>query len=158
MHGDLCKHIGIDSSTDHFYQIEVQVITNPCSKLEKRPNTLFFACYRFFMFFLKLIFHIIQLFRKSSVAHTIITVCVLFHVNMFDHTQYSLISLFPKIFLSEIVSEYDQEIPQSQTADKLRHSEEEPHNNHETPGRRTKQSNQLSLPHQDGCKTRMNLK
>ena len=27
--------------------------------------------------------------------------------------------------------------------------EEEPHNNHETPGRQTKQSNQLSLPHQD---------
>ena len=27
-----------------------------------------------------------------------------------------------------------------------RHHEEEPHNNHETPGRQTKQSNQLSLP------------
>ena len=26
--------------------------------------------------------------------------------------------------------------------------EEEPHNNHETPGRQTNQSNQLSLPHQ----------
>ena len=26
------------------------------------------------------------------------------------------------------------------------HREEEPHNNHETPGRQTKQSNQLSLP------------
>ena len=33
--------------------------------------------------------------------------------------------------------------------------EEEPHNNHETPGRHTKQSYQLSLPHQDDCKTRM---
>ena len=32
------------------------------------------------------------------------------------------------------------------------HREEEPHNNHETPGRQTKQSNQLSLPHQDDCK------
>ena len=30
---------------------------------------------------------------------------------------------------------------------------EEPHNNHETPGRQTKQSDQLSLPHQDDCKT-----
>ena len=30
----------------------------------------------------------------------------------------------------EIVNEYDQEIPQSQTADKSRHREEEPHNNH----------------------------
>ena len=32
------------------------------------------------------------------------------------------------------------------------HREEEPHNNHKTPGRQTKQSNQLSLPHQDDCK------
>ena len=31
--------------------------------------------------------------------------------------------------------------------------EEEPHNNHEKPG-----SNQLSLPHQDDCKTRMDIK
>ena len=30
--------------------------------------------------------------------------------------------------------------------------EEEPHNTHETPGRQTKQSNQLSLPHQDDCR------
>ena len=29
------------------------------------------------------------------------------------------------------------------------HLEEEPLNHHETPGRQTKQSNQLSLPHQD---------
>ena len=36
--------------------------------------------------------------------------------------------------------------------------EEEQHNNHETPGRHTKQSNQLSLPHQDDCKTRMDIK
>ena len=35
--------------------------------------------------------------------------------------------------------------------------EEEPHNKHETPGRQTKQSNQLSLPHQDDCKTRMDI-
>ena len=32
------------------------------------------------------------------------------------------------------------------------HREEEPHNHHETPGRQTKQSNQLSLPHQDDAK------
>ena len=37
------------------------------------------------------------------------------------------------------------------------HREEEPHNNHETPGRQTKQSNKLSLPHQDDCKTRRNI-
>ena len=38
------------------------------------------------------------------------------------------------------------------------HREEESHNNHETPGRQTKQSNQLSLPHRDDCKTRMDTK
>ena len=27
--------------------------------------------------------------------------------------------------------------------------EEKPHNNHEIPGRQTKQNNQLSLPHQE---------
>ena len=58
----------------------------------------------------------------------------------------------------KIVSEYDQEIPQSQTADKPMAREEEPHNNHETPGRQTKQSNQLSLPHEDDCKTRRDIK
>ena len=36
--------------------------------------------------------------------------------------------------------------------------EEEPHNNHETPGRQTKQSNQLSLGHQHDCKTRRDIK
>ena len=39
-----------------------------------------------------------------------------------------------------------------------RHREEERLNHHETPGRQIKQSNQLSLPHQDGCKTRMDIK
>ena len=36
--------------------------------------------------------------------------------------------------------------------------EEEPHNNQETPGRQTKQSNQLSHPHRDDCKARMDTK
>ena len=35
------------------------------------------------------------------------------------------------------------------------HREEEPHSNNETPGRQTKQSSQLFLPHQDDCKTRL---
>ena len=35
------------------------------------------------------------------------------------------------------------------------HREEEPHNNPDTPGRQTKQSNQLSLPQRDDCKTRI---
>ena len=55
-------------------------------------------------------------------------------------------------------SEYDQEIPQSQTADNPWHREEEPLNHHETPGRQIKQSNQLSLPHQDNCNNRMDIK
>ena len=38
------------------------------------------------------------------------------------------------------------------------HREEELHNNHETTGRQTKQINQLSLPHQDDCKTRRDIK
>ena len=37
----------------------------------------------------------------------------------------------------------------------LWHREEEPRNNHETPGRQTKQSNHLSLPHRNDCKARM---
>ena len=41
-----------------------------------------------------------------------------------------------------------------------RHHEEEPqnNNNHKTPGRQTKQRNQLSLPHQDDCKNRKDIK
>ena len=35
------------------------------------------------------------------------------------------------------------------------HREEEPYNNLETPGRQTKQSHQLSLPHQDDYTTKM---
>ena len=54
--------------------------------------------------------------------------------------------------------EYDQEIPQSLTADKPIASEEEPYNNHQTPGRQTKQSKKLSRPHQDYYKTRIDIK
>ena len=38
------------------------------------------------------------------------------------------------------------------------HREEEPHNHYETPGRQTKQSNQLSLTRQGGGKTKMGTK
>ena len=38
------------------------------------------------------------------------------------------------------------------------HHEEEPHNTHETLWIQTKQSNQLYLPDQDDCKTRMDIK
>ena len=51
-------------------------------------------------------------------------------------------------------SEYEQDIPHSQTAEKTWHCKEEPHNNHETPERQTKQGNQLSVPNQDNFKTR----
>ena len=54
-------------------------------------------------------------------------------------------------------SEYDQEISQSKTADNPWHREEEPLNHQETPGRQIKQSNQLSLPHQDDYSTRMDI-
>ena len=37
------------------------------------------------------------------------------------------------------------------------HREEEPLKHHETPGKQIKQSNQLSLPHQDDCNTRMDI-
>ena len=37
------------------------------------------------------------------------------------------------------------------------HHKEESHINHETPGRQTKQSNKLSLPHQVDCKTRIKI-
>ena len=38
------------------------------------------------------------------------------------------------------------------------HREEKLLNHHETPGRQIKQSNQFSLPHQDDCNTRMDVK
>ena len=38
------------------------------------------------------------------------------------------------------------------------HREEEPLNHHETPGKQIKHSNQLSLPHQDDCNTKMDIK
>ena len=63
---------------------------------------------------------------------------------------------------SEKLSEYDQEIPQSHTADQPTASEEEPQNtnSYKTSGRQLKQSNQLSLscPRQDNCKTRKDTK
>ena len=39
----------------------------------------------------------------------------------------------------------------------LWHRKKEPLNHHETPGRQIKQSNQLSLPHQDDCNTSMDV-
>ena len=62
-------------------------------------------------------------------------------INGTDHPAHprSLISAFAihsqQIIISYIVSEYDQEIPKSQSADKPMAREEEPQNNHETPGK-----------------------
>ena len=53
-----------------------------------------------------------------------------------------------------MIKKYHNREPQTNQ----RHREEEPHNNHETPGRQAMQSSQLSLPHQDDCKTRMDIK
>ena len=78
----------------------------------------------------------------------------LFYYNndIVKHIRYSI-----RLFADDtkIVSEYDQDIPQSQTAD---NSIAPPYNNLQTPERQTKQNNQLSLPHLDDCKTRMDIK
>ena len=65
----------------------------------------------------------------------------------------------------EKVSDYDQEIPKSQTADPPRHREEEPQDIYrnktskkQNPQCNTcKQSNKLSLLRQDDCKTRKDM-
>ena len=40
----------------------------------------------------------------------------------------------------------------------LRYREEEPHENQETSGRQTRQSDQLSFPHRNDCKTKMDTR
>ena len=56
--------------------------------------------------------------------------------------------------VSELIRKYHNHKPQTTPW----HREEEPLNHHETPGRQIKQSNQLSLPHQDDFNTRMDIK
>ena len=56
--------------------------------------------------------------------------------------------------LLKIVSEYDQEIPQSQTAD----NPVAQRGRAAQPSWDTRKSNQLSLPHQDDCNTRTDTK
>ena len=69
-----------------------------------------------------------------------------------------MISKFHEITEAKIVSEYDQENPQSQTSD----DPMAPRGRATQPPRDTrkkiKQSNQLSFPHQDDCNTRMDIK
>ena len=58
----------------------------------------------------------------------------------------------------KIVSEYDQYIPHYKLQTTPWYRGEEPFNHHETPGRQIKLSNQLALPHQDDCNTRIDIK
>ena len=58
----------------------------------------------------------------------------------------------------KIVSEYDQEIPQSQTADKPMALRGRATQQSRDTRRKTKQRNQLSHSHQNDCKTRMDIK
>ena len=62
-----------------------------------------------------------------------------------------------RLVLLKIGSEYDQEIPQSQTADNPVAPRGRAAQPPRTPGRQIKQSNQFSLPHQDDCNTRMDI-
>ena len=89
---------------------------------------------------------------ESKFTSQILKICF-----MAQFEKFSFVKGQGQIYL-KIVSEYDHEIPQSQTADKPMAPWDEPHNNHETSGRQTNQSNQLSLLHQDDCKTRMDIK
>ena len=71
-----------------------------------------------------------------------------------------LVSDDKSVFLclnAKIVSEYDQEIPQSQTSDNPMAPRGSPKPSRDT--RKTnKASNQLSLSYQDDCNTRMDIK
>ena len=72
-------------------------------------------------------------------------ITILYHYISVDLAHYV-------IFCAKIVSmirKYHNHKPQTT----LWHREEEPLNYYETPGRQIKQSNQLSLPHQDDCNT-----
>ena len=60
--------------------------------------------------------------------------------------------------IPKIVSEYDQEIPQSRTADNPVAPRGRAAQPSQDTRRQIKQSNQLSLPHQDDCNTRMDIK
>ena len=88
-------------------------------------------------------------FWPSYNSSTILTICM--QKSSCIHLGYVLpIHDLGSPTISYEKSEYDQEIPQSQTADKPM-----------APlGRATQQlqNNQLSLPHQDDCKTRMDIK
>ena len=62
-----------------------------------------------------------------------------------------------KKYDKKIVSEYDQEIPQSQSADNPMAPQGRATQPSQDTRRQIKQSNQLSLPHQADCNDRMDI-
>ena len=83
--------------------------------------------------------------------------CLQFVIVVFpDHTH--LLFLVMEADIMKKVSEYDEKIDNHILQTNPWHREQEPHNNYETLRRQTKQSNQLSLPHQEDYKTRMDIK
>ena len=78
--------------------------------------------------------------RSATKKAGIGSVAFNFILTLFFFVYYGNLSVTPR----EIVSEYDQVKPQSQTAANPWHREKVSHNTQETPGKQTKQSNQLS--------------
>ena len=74
-------------------------------------------------------------------------------LQIYDVIQSDLSLHFRKKYVS-MIRKYHSHKPQTTPW----HREEEPLNHHETPGRQFKQSNQLSLPHQNDSKTRIDIK
>ena len=62
------------------------------------------------------------------------------------------------MYIQNIVSEYVKEIPQSQTAEKPVTSRGRATQQSRDTSKTNKANNQLSLPHQDDCKARMDTK
>ena len=106
--------------------------------------------------------------ERSSVTSDILTIDIIEHMNIWDtnkkevgrqqalpQTEQEVNTVYTN--KKKIVKGYDQEIPQSQTADNPMAPPGEL-DHHETPGRQIKQSNQLCLPHQDDCNTSMDIK
>ena len=95
----------------------------------------------------------------SSLLHDKKNHTKIFSTNQFYFYFTNIIGLIyeilAKLHCTEIVSEYDQGITKSQTADNPMAPRGRALNHQETPGRQTKQINQFPLPHQDDCNTRM---
>ena len=85
----------------------------------------------------------------------------LYGVFPFNNKIFTVVKFAPSIVTNRLLSKIVSMIKKYHNH-KLQtnpwYCKEEPHNNNETPGRQTKQSNQLSLPHRDDCKTRMDRK